>query len=158
MIPPEHHAKLKVYRETLPVDVQGVVGAFGLKVYATELPEGVSGVLYKPQGSSAGAGFVILVDKTEPPERQRFTAAHELGHYLLHRDSVGDRIAENFFLHAEGMTSTQEDEANEFANELLMPMDAVLGAIQDRINTVEGLAQHFGVSVVAMGNRLGVPA
>lgn len=158
MIPAEHHARLKSFMEERPVNVQGAAEAFGLRVFSAELPDRISGVLFKDEEHGAPSGFVILVDDAEPPERQRFTAAHELGHYLLHRNSVGNKIEENFFLHAEGLTSTQEDEANEFARELLMPMDAVVAAIQDGATTVETLAEKFGVTVVAMGNRLGVPA
>ena len=158
MIPAEYHAQLKPFRERLPVDVQAAVESFGLKVFTAELPAQVSGILFKSEAHDTESGYVILVDETETPERQRFTAAHELGHYLLHRDAVGDRIEENFFLHSEGMTSSQETEAHEFARDLLMPMDAVIKAIESGTNTVEGLAEHFGVSVVAMGNRLDIPA
>lgn len=157
-IPAEHYAKLQPFRERLPVDVQGAAEAFGLKVFSANLPERISGVLLKEESHGTPSGFIILVDETEPSERQRFTAAHELGHYLLHRNSVGEKIEENFFLHAEGLTSTQEDEANEFARELLMPMKLVVEAIQNGANTLEALAEKFGVTVVAIGNRLDVPA
>jgi len=158
MIPAEYHAQLKPFRESVPVNVQAAVESFGLKVFSAELPEQVSGILLKNEDHGTKSGYIILVDETETSQRQRFTAAHELGHYLLHRDAVGDRIEENFFLHAEGMTSTQETEAHEFARELLMPMDKIVEAIRNGTNTVEKLADLFDVSVVAMGNRLDIPA
>lgn len=46
-----------------------------------------------------------------PPDRHRFTLAHELGHVVLHRDEFADESDEK----------RQENEANEFAGEFLAP-------------------------------------
>lgn len=46
-----------------------------------------------------------------PPDRHRFTLAHELGHVVLHRDEFADESDEK----------RQEKEANEFAGEFLAP-------------------------------------
>ncbi|WP_367127419.1 helix-turn-helix domain-containing protein [Saccharothrix sp. HUAS TT1] len=57
----------------------------------------------------AGAAPVVLLNTGLPPDRARFTLAHELGHLVLHG------------VPGEG----QEDEANAFAAELLTPADAI---------------------------------
>tara|TARA_R110002072_G_C7539176_1_gene498086 strand:- start:258 stop:476 length:219 start_codon:yes stop_codon:yes gene_type:complete len=31
---------------------------------------------------------IITVNSNEGPQRRRFTAAHELGHYIIHRDMI----------------------------------------------------------------------
>lgn len=49
-----------------------------------------------------------------PPDRKRFTLAHELGHLILHRDEFADEDGKR-----------QEDEANSFASEFLMPAEDV---------------------------------
>ncbi len=62
-------------------------------------------------------------------KRLRFTYAHELGHYMMHRASAADRNypdVESFFrwLHANTTERYRlEQEANEFAGRLLVPRD-----------------------------------
>jgi hypothetical protein len=57
----------------------------------------------------------ILVKKNDPVTRRRFSAAHELGHYVLHfmpllKLQLRDTAPEALIL-AEGLTYTDEDEA-----------------------------------------------
>ena len=65
---------------------------------------------------------LIYVNNSLPPEEQRFTIAHEIGHAVLHSD-VGDSIDfqgpdGHRYSDAQGY---REQEANAFAAELLMP-------------------------------------
>jgi len=63
-----------------------------------------------------GPAIAVNTDNSIPVERQIFTAAHELGHIILHGDSyVSDQIKEN---------DEQEDEANRFAGYFLMPRES----------------------------------
>ena len=39
-----------------------------------------------------GDGYRIVVNSGHNRVRRRFTAAHELGHYVYHRDLIGDGI------------------------------------------------------------------
>ncbi len=61
--------------------------------------------------------------------RQRFTIAHELGHFFLHRASstVFVDAAPIFFRDESSSNGSQREEieANAFAAELLMPEDAI---------------------------------
>ena len=74
---------------------------------------------------SAGLVFVNS-DENNPISRRRFTAAHELGHFLLHRNRmtggkwIGD-TKETIREAGEPKTAAMEREANRFAAELLMP-------------------------------------
>ena len=67
-----------------------------------------------------GSNYITIYDESKPPERIRWTLAHEIGHIVL-----GHFEFENtsFF---EGITSeeykTLETEANYFAKELLAPI------------------------------------
>ena len=67
---------------------------------------------------------LVFVNSADPVPRQRFSAAHELGHYLLHRGKMrGVALADtpkNFTL-TEKQSNVHELEANRFAVELLMP-------------------------------------
>ena len=68
---------------------------------------------------------LVFVNASDPVPRQRFTAAHELGHFVLHRSEMGGRVSiadtpAEIEL-TEEQTSCHESEANRFAVELLMP-------------------------------------
>jgi hypothetical protein len=77
------------------------------------------------------AGFLYLTgpaawayvcrDQDNPLGRQRFTAAHELGHAVLHRERMGRYVADTTISEGDDDRSEMEREANRFAAELLMP-------------------------------------
>src|SRR5262245_15069737 len=80
------------------------------------------------------AGFVFaagpvgwaFVSAADPVPRRRFTAAHELGHFLLHRETMGRFRADTDATLREAddeVADVMEREANRFAVELLMPAD-----------------------------------
>lgn len=88
-------------------------------------------VIHQPPGGPAADAHLIFDRKTRrwiivvnqrcaDRKRQRFSIAHELGHYFLHQTKVlmsaGDDI---------NLDPTVEAEANRFAAELLMPLDLV---------------------------------
>ena len=71
--------------------------------------------------------------------RRRFTAAHELGHAVLHRDRMGRYRADTDKTLLEGGDATDEleREANAFAAELLMP-EEVVRARAEKLKTLHG--------------------
>lgn len=154
---PEQNEIVERYSKSAPVDIAGIAREFGLEIFSTSLPEGISGMLRKDESFGTKSGFVCFVDEDEPSYRQRFTAAHELGHFILHRDYIGDGIADNYLLRAEGLSSRQEREANQFAADLLMPRDLIAQAMRDGYTEVDSLAELFKVSKVAMAIQLGLP-
>jgi Zn-dependent peptidase ImmA (M78 family)/transcriptional regulator with XRE-family HTH domain len=79
---------------------------------------------------------VLTPDRANDVYRHRFTAAHELGHLMLHGDSApGDPI--------------QEKEADTFAAELLTPTDVITDELPKRIDfsALEVLSKKWGVAV-----------
>jgi hypothetical protein len=68
---------------------------------------------------------LVFVNACDSIGRQRFTAAHELGHFVLHRDEMGGRVSIADTPATVELTDEQSDrherEANRFAAELLMP-------------------------------------
>ena len=150
-------AEIKSVTETAPVDVLEAARRLGVQVFSAKLADKVSGVLLRDPSYGSKSGFVIFVDSDEPSYRQRFTAAHELGHFVLHRDAVGERNEDNYLLRSENMSNQQEVEANRFAAVLLMPMDLIEQEMEQGNSTVSGLANTFGVSPTAMSIRLGLP-
>jgi Zn-dependent peptidase ImmA (M78 family) len=94
----------------------------------------------------------ICVNSSDVPERQRFTIAHELGHFCLeHGSSLRDTTMTNWFL----VNPVHERLANEFAAELLMPAIAIKAMIEVRkIKDPVALREAFGVSSQALFFRL----
>ena len=93
---------------------------------------------------------IISININRPITRQRFTAAHELGHIMLHTEIKGN----NFLCPMYGRKSDVEKEADAFASNLLMPSDELnkrVNLYQDENGKV-GLdeclliAEYFGVS------------
>lgn len=68
----------------------------------------------------------VFVNADDPVPRQRFTAAHELGHFVLHRDHMGGKISigdtpATVIEVADDTLAEMERQANRFAAVLLMP-------------------------------------
>jgi len=140
-----------------PVDVEGVADRLGLSIYERDLAPGVSGALVRDETYGTDSGFVIFVDDSEAYVRQRFTAAHEIGHFVLHRDHIGNGIEDNFLLRSDRMSNVMEKEANQFAADLLMPFELIDRLIKSGVRDLTSLARNLKVSEIAMGIRLGHP-
>jgi Zn-dependent peptidase ImmA (M78 family)/transcriptional regulator with XRE-family HTH domain len=85
---------------------------------------------------------VLTPDRADDVYRHRFTAAHELGHLLLHGDAVPGDIM-------------QEKEADRFAAEFLTPGEVVRPELPHRMDlkALERLGQKWGVSVDSLVYR-----
>jgi len=153
-IDPESRAAIARAHENAPVNVAQVAADLGVRAYAEPLPAGVSGKLYRDM--SARSGWSLSVNNREVGTRQRFTAAHELGHFLLHRGLVNESVVDDTYYRS-GLSSRQETEANEFAADLLMPWSLIQKLTAAGVTTAEGLAEALQVSQVAMNIRLGIP-
>jgi hypothetical protein len=85
---------------------------------------------------------VLTPDRADDVYRHRFTAAHELGHLLLHGDSVpGDVL--------------QEKEADSFAAEFLTPGEVIRPELPRRMDlkVLEELGKKWGVAVDSLVYR-----
>lgn len=125
-----------------PVDVLGLAYSIGIQVEYLPLPEGTSGFLRR-----SGGNWIIGVNSMHHPNRQRFTIAHELGHYFLHRDH-GDFVDKALF-RKELQSDRREFEANSFASRLLMPADDFENASRRLNADFDLVAKQFGVSSAA---------
>ena len=140
--------------DEIPVDVFGVAEALGVQIQMDLADEELSGALYRDNE----AGPLIGVNGRHHKNRQRFTVAHEIGHLLLHDESVFvDRVFHRSRVSSEAIDPL-EIEANGFAAALLMPEDLLLAQVDRerplRSDTVEDLARRFEVSAQAMAFRL----
>lgn len=91
--------------------------------------------------------FTIIVPSHTSPVRDRFTIAHELGHFFLHyvwRKKQGCHIGDRLIALRKG-SDRVEWEANWFAGGFLMPENAFRQQFQ-RAASIKAVADHFGVS------------
>jgi Zn-dependent peptidase ImmA (M78 family) len=143
-----------------PVQVEEIAKKIGLEVerHAFNKNE-FSGILVRDGGRA-----VLGVNSSHHLNRQRFTIAHEIGHFLLHE---GDRVfvdrtynvSFRNSVSSQG-TDLEEIEANTFASLLLIPEeflandpDAQLIDMEDE-DTIKRLARKYQVSPQAMTLRL----
>jgi hypothetical protein len=154
-IDPQEAETVQRHMAEVPVRVGALADALGLTVLKSPLPPKISGLI-KP---AAGGGYEIRVNKYESVERQRFTLAHEIAHFLIHKSDIRAGVVDSI-LYRSALTSRKEAEANRLAAEILMPREAVdeklseLGGFADD-ETVSSLARHFKVSEPAMRIRSG---
>lgn len=133
-----------------PVDLNGMAGALGLSVVQDRsLPNEISGRIERV-GTD---GFRITVNGRHPLNRRRFTLAHEIGHYVLHRDLIGDGITDDA-LYRSALNDDFERQANRFAADVLMPARLVREAFRAGIRSFVALAKHFLVSADAARIRM----
>ncbi|GAB2768303.1 ImmA/IrrE family metallo-endopeptidase [Sinomonas soli] len=140
-----------------PVDVAKIALSMGIRVHMADLPHNTSGMIIKHANDDA----TIYFDRHDSPQRQNFTCAHELGHFV--ERSTRSKPDEDFQfvdLRSKNRHDAHEFYANEFAANLLMPEAAVRQQHRVMRSTIE-LAEYFGVSLPAMKlrlSKLGLPA
>ena len=138
------------------VPIERILADSGISVRFGLLGD-VSGLL-----SRTGEAAIVGVNSKHPKTRQRFTMAHEFGHFLLHQDLTSHSDT-HFRVHfrdrnSSEATDVEEIEANFFAASILMPREfldktSAPEALGDD-DLVAGLAKRFGVSGHAMSLRL----
>ncbi|MCA6067090.1 ImmA/IrrE family metallo-endopeptidase [Chryseobacterium sp. RG1] len=149
--------------ETLeaPIPIKSIIKSFGIKLSPYDLGEDVSGVLVIDNDNCK-----IGYNSTESYSRQRFTLAHELGHYILHKNKQQEVFVDNITYMFRKTSSKNKDykiemEANQFAAAILMPKSLIEkeleklddGFVNDH-NLISELSKKFKVSQIAMTYRL----
>lgn len=83
--------------------------------------------------------IVLTPDKANDVMRHRFSAAHELGHIVLHHGR-------------QGTDSQLERQADMFAAEFLTPRDVIVSELPTRVNfnRYEEMSRRWGVSVASL--------
>lgn len=145
-----------------PVPVERIIKKRNIALQYAPFEEELSGMAYINDGVA-----IIGINALHHPNRQRFSAAHELGHHLLHaellRDAVhvdrGIRVMLRDELSSQGVDEN-EVMANTFAAELLMPRALLAKAMDEGEidieddTQIEAIARKFRVSTAAMRFRL----
>jgi len=149
------------YKSTFPVPVGQIAEELSISVISTlDLPSGMSGSISKEDD-----GYIIYVNGSQSLRRQRFTIAHELGHFIKHRDELDstDEIlnpTKKVLLRRNTSSSSipndgikqREVEADQFAGELLMP-EITFKDVWVKAQNLKDVADYFGVSQMAANVR-----
>lgn len=133
---------------TPPVNLEEIAKFFGISIReGTFHNDSVLG-LYKRDAK------LIFVASSSSKSRKRFTIAHELGHFFLHRDMKQEIFNRKKLASiSNGPLSSTEQEANWFAAGLLMPREATRLYWQDT-KDIGDFASIFRVSNSAAAFRL----
>lgn len=152
------------YMGTEPVDVAAIFSDLGVAYDERPILTGESGWI-----ECDGGDFLVVVNSTESEQRRRFTAAHELGHYLMHRDLLceagrANRHTDRLFGASKEhnrespFRHRHEVQANKIAAQIVMPASRIKAAWEEskkpQLLKVSDIAKQFGVSKAAMDIRL----
>lgn len=131
-----------------PIDPVQIARELGLKVYFAKFGQEMS----KISGFYDFEENAIFVNEEEYPLRQTFTVAHELGHYLLHKEWAESNDYKVLLRDDMNSRDPYEIEANEFAGNLLCPrfmLDKYFGSLG-----IQQLSRLFAVSIPVINIRL----
>jgi Zn-dependent peptidase ImmA (M78 family) len=137
----------------VPTPIEDVADLLGLRISRAPSVE-FSGLLLRKDGMA-----LIGVNSSEAPARQRFTIAHEIGHFILHpqKDAFVDFRKT---LSSGDARDPRERQADMFAAAILMPRRALLKDFRklagdvDRASITKTLSRRYSVSEEAMRFRL----
>jgi len=117
---------------------------------AETLPTSISGLLIKNDDEK----FIMKTNARESEQRQRFTIAHELGHYYYNTPwpTTNDVQIE----YRDGSDDPEEKKIDEFAATILMPKQKLIRYINENDNSINvpAMAKAFNVSPDSLYVRL----
>jgi hypothetical protein len=145
---------IRKFNSDPPTDIIGLANSLGLAVITLDLGDD-AGEIVRDIRRGGFSGYSIRVNQNDPRVRQRFTIAHEIAHFLRHRDRVQNRLRDDR-MYRSGHGTTAENEANALAADLLMPRRVIGRLRKSGINDARELALKFDVSLDAMQRRLGM--
>ena len=145
-----------------PIPIVQIAEKLGFKVYnVTFRDENIAGIMCDTRipAKPFDEKRVIALNRNDYATRKRFTIAHELGHFLLHCGDTNDFYERYKKGLDRGQRDIEENEANHFAAELLMPKSAVQQVVQenrcrDIDDMVCAIEKTFIVSPKAARRRL----
>jgi len=152
-VPEEQREIILKHQSSFPIKVGAIAKDLGLDVKSSTLKAGISGEIKEVEGT-----VFIKISRHDSKERQRFTLAHEIAHFLLHKDKLSEGI-EDTVLFRSNLSDKLEVEANKLAADIVMPL-SLINAIDFPNDTkfevkVERIANLAQLSIPAIEIRLG---
>ncbi len=140
---------IRDFTQAIPVDVRALAKKLGIRVSDEDLGPDISGKIERDREN----GFSISVNARHSETRRRFTLAHEIAHYVLHRNKIGDGIIDDG-LYRSSRGDAIERQANNYAASILMPAPLVGEKWRGGMKTAGDLAREFNVSTAVAGIRI----
>lgn len=140
------------------IDIVELANNLGIKVYSTDEINVPSFIAYDKELKT----YEIYINSKEKPTRKRFSIAHEIAHFIKHKD----KIVEFGVVGRQNNCSlsvNEEEDADNLAAEILMPQECVISFLnsqnidkQTKIekDIVSKFANEFDVSLFAAIIRL----
>jgi Zn-dependent peptidase ImmA (M78 family) len=137
-----------------PVNVAEIIRQLGVSYNERPMADDASGRIDVIDGH-----YSITVNSNQSHQRKRFTAAHELAHYLLHRDLLNkrghlDRLFSPSRPDGSNLSPAHEVEANKMAAQILMPKAAIEDSLVWKNYDVDAVAKDLQVSRSALEIRM----
>ncbi len=147
----------KKYSLLPPVDVRSLLDRYAEVVEAPIPIRGVDGVCLNLK--VPGKKPRVILNSKNAPLRRRFTEAHELGHIVIpwHKGTIIDHL-DSEYVESNGDYWLFEEEANQFAAELLMPSPWLATLIESTPNLSKAhkrVCERCEVSAIAASRQLG---
>lgn len=138
--------------EDAPVRLEPIMETFHVWMEQMDMPPELSGLVVFVSRTPV---IVVNTRENHVPQRQRFTAAHELGHVLLgHHDTLHVDLDRSDGFPPD-YNWRQERSANDFAAALLMPAPLLRRDVEMMLRvSASELARKYEVSEQAMSIRL----
>ena len=99
----------------VPVDPVSIAASLGVKVFTAKLDSNLAGLLIKRPGQDAE----VYLNAADSENRQRFTCAHEIGHYI--QRSTGNDADDWEFVDRRDELSTQGTDLGDTYATLSLP-------------------------------------
>lgn len=151
--------------QDFPIDPRQIATKLGIVIWERELPDTCDGCLMRVEN----AWGILINTRIRSESRRNFTIAHEIGHYMLERDTVDSCSMDerlNFMIAEQGEDTEQEksnkqaylqseQRANQFAAELLMPTPIFSADSSSHsevgLPAIAALASQYGTSLTSTG-------
>jgi Zn-dependent peptidase ImmA (M78 family) len=134
----------------IPANILKIAEANDINVFKADLEKKILGAIHYDKDAKK---YSIILNQNQDSKQQRFTLAHELGHFFLHKD-----ILEADELHIDVMyriEDAEEKEVDYFASALLMNR-MLLERMYESNPSIRELAEMFDVSASVMTLRLDI--
>lgn len=145
-----------------PTQIANILNKVGFKIYSLEMDETLSGRIgiANEFKEILGSKKILQINSKDNRGHQRFTMAHELGHYIFDYDGH-NRYANAYSLAEDDVNSPGEIRVNRFAAALLMPKNIFVDKYTarktlglDEVSICKSLAEEFEVSETVVSKRI----
>lgn len=155
-LPSETQEIIRKFQNESKVQLGAIAKELGLDVKLSTLPAFISGeIRHTPDDR-----FAIKINRHEAKVRQRFTLAHEIAHFLLHKEQIVSKEGiEDNVMYRSSLSNTLEAQANRLAADIVMPWHIVQKEVANKNledeKIIQEIAENIGVSVDAFKIRIG---